>query len=65
MPPDPTPSPHLLSEAQRTVSLARYTVCKACPENAGLTAYTVRCKGCGCAGLSLVSGVCKLGKWTP
>jgi hypothetical protein len=34
-----------------------------CEKFGGRGAMTVACHGCGCAGLSLRSGVCQLGKW--
>lgn len=59
----PTDPLRLLTDAQRATVAERRAVCEGCPENGGLTALTVKCNGCGCAGLSLVSGTCKLEKW--
>jgi len=55
----------LLTDAQRATVAERRAVCAGCDQNGGLTALTVKCNGCGCgcAGLSLVSGTCKLGRW--
>lgn len=53
----------LLTPAQRDLVRARRERCEGCTENEGLSTVTVRCRGCGCAGLSLVHGTCKLGRW--
>jgi len=42
---------------------SRRSICNTCSESNGTTRYTVKCKNCGCAGLSLLNGVCKLEKW--
>ncbi|MCX5658587.1 MAG: hypothetical protein NTW19_02560 [Planctomycetota bacterium] len=52
-----------LDERQRTFLQARRARCAECPENQGITALTVNCRGCGCTGLSFLHGACKLGRW--
>lgn len=52
-----------LTDAQRETVAMRKSACSGCEHNGGLTAVTVRCAGCGCAGLSLLNGTCKMGKW--
>lgn len=42
---------------------SRRKVCLTCDENRGLTVLTVKCRSCGCAGVALVSGRCRLRKW--
>jgi hypothetical protein len=58
--PDPL---RLLTEAQGLLVSARKAVCAGCDQNGGLAAVTVKCNGCGCSGLSLLNGTCKLNKW--
>lgn len=58
--PDPLAT---LTDAQRSTVATRKAVCNACDQNGGLSAVTVKCHGCGCAGLSLLNGTCKLNKW--
>ena len=57
--------PAILTDAQRELVAARKAICGPCDQHDGLNLVTVKCKGCQCVGLSLVSGKCKLGKWGP
>jgi hypothetical protein len=43
--------------------LARREACGDCGQNAGLHVLTVECEKCGCSGLSLLRGRCKMRKW--
>lgn len=45
---------------------ARRAICATCDQNEGLGLATVKCRGCGCSGLSLMGNAdwCKLGKWS-
>lgn len=52
-----------LTEAQRSQVMERRNVCMTCVRNEGLTALTVKCGGCRCAGISLATGSCRLNKW--
>jgi hypothetical protein len=62
--PAPRPDPlATLTPAQRDTVAARRAACAGCDQNGGLSAVTVKCNGCGCAGLSLLNGTCKLQKW--
>lgn len=70
-PPAVDPLKHL-TETQRSTVEAHRTTCQTsgpngapCEMNGGMTGLTVKCHGCGCAGLSLLHGQCKLGKWKP
>ncbi len=43
---------------------ARRQTCKSCPQFGGVAGLNlVRCKDCGCAGLSLVNGTCPRKSW--
>ena len=55
--------PRFYSEADQAIVARHRAACESCSENGGLSVASVKCKGCGCAGLSLLSGVCKAGKW--
>jgi len=57
---DPT---RFLSDEQREFVNARRAVCNTCDSKRRLTALTINCRSCGCAGLSLLNGRCHLGKW--
>jgi hypothetical protein len=60
----PLPNPlATLTPVQRDTVAARRAACAGCDQNGGLAAVTVKCNGCGCAGLSLLNGTCKLQKW--
>lgn len=58
-------SQRFMREADRRCAEERRTICLYCPSCCGPNVLTVCCRQCGCAGLSLLSGDCKLGKWTP
>lgn len=65
-----TPAPALVTPADLRLAADRLEACqttgpdgKPCPELLGVGVLTVNCRGCGCAGLSLRTGVCKLNKW--
>lgn len=57
---------HLISllkpEQQELVAL-RKQHCEPCSQNRQLNAVSVQCEACGCAGVSLMHGRCKLRKW--
>lgn len=53
----------LLKPEQRELVEARRGFCGPCSQNSGLGTATVRCKACGCAGVSLIHGRCRLRKW--
>lgn len=49
---------------------ARVAACESCDSCQGVTltlkgrdVYKVKCRDCGCGGLSLIAGRCPLGKW--
>lgn len=52
-----------LSDEQRELVSSRRAICNTCDSKRRLTALTVNCRSCGCAGLSLLNGRCHLGKW--
>ena len=53
----------LLRPEQREVVEQRKARCGPCSQNQKLGVVTVQCKACGCAGVSLIHGRCKLRKW--
>ncbi len=53
----------VLSEAQAVLVTERRSICQECGQNAGLHVLTVTCDKCGCEGLSLIRGRCKMRKW--
>lgn len=53
----------ILTPAQNDLVEKRRACCEACRLSQGVTVLTVRCDACGCAGVSLVHGRCKLYKW--
>ncbi|MFN3167912.1 MAG: hypothetical protein ACE37H_12710 [Phycisphaeraceae bacterium] len=55
----------LLTPAQRDRVEARRRVCAPCSQNQKLSVVSVKCEACGCAGVSLIHGRCKLRKWPP
>ena len=62
--------PHPPSPAELELAIARAGICNTCQHNRGITmernswpVYAVRCGLCGCAGLSLIRGSCRAGKW--
>lgn len=64
----PAPVPRPPTSADLRLMADRLDVCAppigpACPDFGGAGERTVRCEGCGCAGLSLRSGACKRGAW--
>lgn len=65
---EPAKAEHLLSllkPEQREVVEQRKKRCGPCSQNEKLGVVTVQCKACGCAGVSLIHGRCKLRKWPP
>lgn len=59
----PVDPARFLSAEQRSRVETRRQTCIPCDSNRGLTALTVNCRSCGCAGVSLVHGRCYLNKW--
>ena len=55
----------LLTPAQRELVEARRSHCEPCSQNKKLSIVSVQCDACGCAGVSLIHGRCKLRKWPP
>jgi hypothetical protein len=52
-----------IDDDQRALLAARRAICDPCDLQRGFTVLTVKCKHCGCAGLSLLHGRCPLRKW--
>jgi|GEM_PF-5742913 len=57
------PTRVFVTKEQQTLAQAHRAICEACPQVKGFTRWTVSCRQCGCAGLSLVRGECPEGKW--
>lgn len=64
-------SPIIRTPAQIALAAQHAATCESCAEStaegtAGVSrrTWTVTCRQCGCGGLSLVDGECRLGKWT-
>ena len=55
----------LLKPDQRELVESRRRHCKPCSQNRKLSVVSVQCQACGCAGVSLIHGRCKLRKWPP
>ena len=62
--------PRTLDSEQLNTIEDRSLICETCDQNQGITiqgkpfpVYTVKCKSCGCGGLSLLNGKCPKGKW--
>lgn len=52
-----------LKPEQRGLVETRRRYCKPCSQNKKLSILSVQCQACGCAGVSLIHGRCKLRKW--
>lgn len=55
--------PAILTQDQQQRVRERKAICATCDRAKGFTQLTVRCDGCGCAGLSLLTGKCPKDKW--
>lgn len=53
----------LLSDDQQRTIASRKAVCESCAHAKRLHKISVHCEGCGCAGLSLLTGTCPRNKW--
>ena len=63
-PPAETGAPlRFFSKSQRILVDTRRRVCSTCDSKRSLTALTVNCRSCGCAGVSFLHGRCHLHKW--
>jgi len=53
----------ILTDEQKQRMQTHRAICETCEHARGFTQVTVKCQGCGCAGVSLLNGRCPKDKW--